>query len=126
MVERSLTWLGAFCVSSPVFINRRKRKSMDWNKPILGSGKIKKKQPKIIKETKCTCVQCGKVWHYNKKDSFENKMNKISNAGKAMSCCGGCVPALFIKDKKVVDLTRCPSCNSNNVKCEEISYEVNE
>jgi len=99
---------------------------MDWNKPIFGTKESKKGEPKIIKETKCVCVECGKVWHYNKKDSFENNMNKISNAGKAMSCCGGCVPALLIKDKKVTDLKRCPSCNSQNVKCEEITHEITE
>jgi len=99
---------------------------MDWNKPILGSGKIKEKLPKIIKETKNTCGECGKVWHYGKQDVFENKMNAVSNVGKAMSCCGGCVPALLIKDKKVVDLKRCPSCGSKNIKSEEISYEITE
>lgn len=86
----------------------------------------KEEEIKTIKETKCTCVECGKVWHYNKKDISENNKNKISNAGKGMACWGGCMPALLIQDKKVTDLKRCPVCNSQNVKSEEISYEVTE
>jgi hypothetical protein len=92
----------------------------------MGLFSKKETQVKIIKEKKCTCVECGKIWHYDKKDAFENNLNKVSNAGKAMSCCGGCIPALLIKDKEVVDFERCSSCSSKNIKCEEISHEVNE
>jgi hypothetical protein len=79
---------------------------------------------KIIKETKCTCNACGKVWNYGKKDLDEQRQAKLSNTGKSLMCCGGCLPALLIQDKKVVDLTKCPECGSRNIKTEEVSYEV--
>jgi hypothetical protein len=86
---------------------------------------IKEKQTKTIKEKKCVCAECKKIWHYDKRDVSENNINALGNASKALACCGGCIPALLISDKKVVDFTRCPACNSKNVKCEEISHEVN-
>lgn len=80
---------------------------------------------KTIKETKCVCNVCGKIWHFGKKDESEQKLNKMANAGKALACCGGCIPALLVKDKKITDLNQCPQCNSKNIKCEEVKYEVN-
>ena len=56
---------------------------------------------KTIKETKCTCNACGKIWHYGKKDLSEQRNAQLANASKALMCCSGCWPALFIKDKKV-------------------------
>lgn len=91
----------------------------------LWKSKEKKAPVQSVKETKNTCNACGKVWHYGKQEVREQKMNAIHNAGKAMSCCGGCMPALLIKDKQVVDLKKCPSCGSKNIKTEEVSYEVN-
>jgi hypothetical protein len=79
---------------------------------------------KIIKETKCTCNACGKVWNYGKKDMDEQKNAKLANASKGLLCCSGCWPALLIQDKKVIDLTKCPECGSRNIKTEEVSYEV--
>lgn|SRR5487761_631555 len=81
--------------------------------------------PKNIKEIKATCNACGKVWHYGKQDSWNQTASALSNAGKSMMCCTGCVPAIFIKDKKVTDLKKCPACGSRNVKTEEVNYEVN-
>ncbi len=86
----------------------------------------KPKKKKIIKEKKCTCNVCGKIWHYGKEEISEQKGNKLANVGKAMMCCGGCWPALLIQDKKVVNLNQCPQCSSKNVKCEEVEYEVDE
>lgn len=80
--------------------------------------------PKIIKETKCTCSACGNVWFYGKQEAWEQKANAMSNAGKAMSCCGGCWPALFIHDKQVIDLNKCPKCGSKAVKKEEVTHSV--
>lgn len=80
---------------------------------------------KAIQETKCTCGACGKIWHYGKKDILEQKSNNLANVGKKMMCCGGCAPALLIKDKPVIDLGKCPQCGSKNAKCEQVEYEVN-
>lgn len=79
---------------------------------------------RTITETKCTCHNCGKVWHYGKKDSLENFSNAAANVGKSMMCCTGCWPALFIHDKKVVDMKKCPQCGSRNITSEKVSYAV--
>jgi uncharacterized membrane protein YvbJ len=83
-----------------------------------------KTSTKIIKETRRTCNVCGKVWHYGKQEQLQNVGNAMSNLGKSMSCCTGCLPAVFIPDKKVVDLNKCPNCGSKNIKKEQIAHEV--
>ncbi|KKS12530.1 MAG: hypothetical protein UU67_C0051G0004 [Candidatus Daviesbacteria bacterium GW2011_GWB1_41_5] len=79
---------------------------------------------KEVKETKCTCEACQNVWFYGKEEEKERKMNQIHNAGKAMACCGGCLPALLIKEKQVVDLDKCPKCGSRAVKKEVVTHNV--
>lgn len=79
---------------------------------------------KEIKETKCTCEACSNVWFYGKEDEKERKMNQIHNASKAMMCCGGCLPALLIKEKGVIDLDKCPKCGSRAVKKEVVTHNV--
>lgn len=109
-----------------------------WTKEnLLRDTKPKQKieqKPKQIKETKCTCNACGKVWYYGKEDviqNFSDKMgsvgNSMSNAGKDLMCCTGCVPALFIPnkpEKEVKDLDRCPECSSKAVKKEVVVHNV--
>jgi Zn-finger nucleic acid-binding protein len=77
-----------------------------------------------IKETKCTCLGCGNVWFYGKKDVFEARTNKMRNASKEMMCCSGCLPAVFIPDKKTIDLNKCPKCGSHAVKKEEVVHVI--
>lgn len=84
----------------------------------------KGKEIKEIKETKCTCEACQNIWFYGKVDEREAFLNKMSNVGKSMSCCGGCAPALLIKDKEIKDLNRCPKCGSRAVKKEIITHHV--
>jgi len=79
---------------------------------------------KEISETKCTCEACGNVWFYGKSDEIAEKNKKIANVGKAMACCGGCFPALLIKDKEVIDLNKCPKCGSRAVKKEIVTHSV--
>lgn len=89
---------------------------------------------KKIKETKCTCKACGKVWYYGKQEAVENfgkRMESLgadlSNTGKDLMCCTGCLPALFIPEKKqkeTKDLNRCPECGSKAVKKETVVHEV--
>jgi hypothetical protein len=92
----------------------------------LKKGNIDKKIPKTktITETRCTCNSCGKIWHYGKQEQLQNVGNAMSNVGKSMSCCTGCLPAVFIPDKKVVDLNKCPNCGSKNIKKEQIAHAV--
>jgi hypothetical protein len=77
-----------------------------------------------IRETRVTCTACGNVWHYGKSEEWESTGAALSNVGKSMACCGGCVPALLIPDKKVVDLGKCPKCGSKAVRKETVEYEV--
>ena len=45
-----------------------------------------------IRETKSTCLSCGKVWHYGKADVLESTGAAMQNLGKSMMCCTGYVP----------------------------------
>jgi len=89
--------------------------------------KINKKEnnkPKEIQETKCTCQACGNVWFYGKTEKRDQDLNAMSNAGKGLMCCSGCTPALLIPDKKIIDLNKCPKCNSKAVKKEAVTHHV--
>ena len=83
-----------------------------------------KQVPKQIRETKCTCSACGNIWFYGKEEALEQTGAAMSNLGKSMMCCGGCLPAVLVPDKKVVDLTKCPKCGSKAVKKEQVIHEV--
>jgi uncharacterized protein with PIN domain len=85
---------------------------------------ISTKSSKTIQETRCTCQACGNVWFYGKQDVKMNQANAMGNLGKSMMCCGGCLPALLIPDKKIVDLNKCPKCNSAAITKEQAVYEV--
>jgi len=82
------------------------------------------KTGKTVQETRCTCQACGNVWFYGKQDVKMNQANAMGNLGKSMMCCSGCVPALLIPDKKIVNLNKCPKCNSAAVTKEQVAYEV--
>lgn len=79
---------------------------------------------KKIKETKCTCKACNKVWHYGKEEVKEKRSNQLHNAGKGMMCCGGCFPALLVKDKEVKNLNKCPNCGSKAIIKEKVIHDV--
>jgi predicted RNA-binding Zn-ribbon protein involved in translation (DUF1610 family) len=79
---------------------------------------------KTITETRYTCNVCGKIWHYGKQEQTQNVANAMQNLGKGMMCCTGCLPAVFLPDKKVVDLNKCPNCGSKNIKKEIIAHAV--
>lgn len=81
-----------------------------------------------IKEIRCTCKQCGMVWHYLPQERAEQTGAKLHNFGKNMMtaslCCGnplGCFGAI-IPEKKVIDLERCPECKSKDVKKETVHH----
>ena len=88
-----------------------------------------KKGDNKIKEIKCTCNQCGKVWHYLPQEKMEQTGAEIHNFSKhlmtASLCCGnplGCFGAL-IPTQKVIDLERCPECKSKNVKKQTVYHK---
>jgi predicted RNA-binding Zn-ribbon protein involved in translation (DUF1610 family) len=86
----------------------------------FGGGSTKKK----IAETKNTCTACGNIWFYGKQEVTEAKTAALGNLSKSMMCCGGCLPALLIKDKTVPDLNKCPKCGSRAITREEVVHEV--
>ena len=79
---------------------------------------------KRVKETKCTCSACGNIWYYGMTDVVQNLSDASSDCGKSMMCCTGCLPAVFIPDRKPVDLNKCPKCGSRAIKREEVIHEV--
>jgi hypothetical protein len=80
--------------------------------------------PRLIKETRCTCAACGNVWHYGKMDSLREAGNAMQDAGKAMMCCTGCLPAVFIPTKTPIDLNKCPKCGSRAVTKEIVEHQA--
>jgi len=103
-------------------LEQQKEKKSFWSLD-FNSNKPKV-ELKEIRETKCTCKACGNFWFYGKTDENEEKMNKLHNASKALACCGGCLPALFIKEKEVRDLDKCFKCGSKAVKKETVIHNV--
>jgi len=79
---------------------------------------------KKIKETKCNCNACGHNWFYGKQEVLESTGAAMGNVGKSMMCCGGCLPAVLIPDKKVTDLNKCPKCGSKAIKKVVITHHV--
>ena len=81
---------------------------------------------KIITENKRTCTACGNVWYFGKQEGMDNALAAISNAGKSMSCCTGCLPAKALPNEKVVDYDKCPKCGSRAVKKEIIKHDIDQ
>lgn len=77
-----------------------------------------------IRETRATCGACGNVWHYGKADQLQSAGAAMQNAGQAMMCCGGCVPAAWMPQKNVIDLGKCPKCGSRAVTRRIVEHEV--
>ena len=89
-----------------------------------GKGHMNKPTIKQVIETKCTCNACGNIWYYGKQEISDTKEAQLREAGKGMMCLGGCLPALLIPSKKVVDLDKCPKCGSRAVNKESVTHEV--
>ncbi len=83
-----------------------------------------KPKTRQITETKATCNACGNIWFYGKSDSLEQVGNASSNCGKSMMCCTCSPCALFIPDKKISNLNKCPKCGSRAVNREKVTHDV--
>jgi len=88
-----------------------------------------------VKEIKCKCNECGKVWHYL--EAEEQRLN-MAAAGNALSACGslgmccGCCPFSTIFSSKSLELStqaaklkKCPNCSSVNVTKTAVYHEKN-
>ncbi len=93
-------------------------------KKSISTNKTSRAKSKTISETKCTCKSCQYFWFYGKSDEMESLANHHSELGKSMLCCSGCLPALFIPDKKIIDLDKCPKCGSRSVEKQTITHNV--
>ena len=80
----------------------------------------------MIEETRCTCRNCGHVWFYGKGERAQHVGASMQEAGKAMMCCTGCVPALMIPTKQTVDPTKCPQCGSRAADSETIVHDLDD
>jgi hypothetical protein len=88
-----------------------------------------KTNEKTITELKCTCKECGKVWHYLKRDE---ELMALQQAGNAMVGCGSCCSPFgaYYSNKSMevgrdaqAKFKKCPSCGSINITKEEHTIE---
>lgn len=86
-------------------------------------GESEKPKVKVVKETKCTCNQCGKVWYFGKQDDLQQKGKAMQIAGLTCMCpcLMGCMGPLIKAPK---NLKQCPQCQSKNITTEEVAYDV--
>ncbi len=102
-----------------------------WEKGQLKGKIIKNSESRKqgeIKEIKCKCSECGKVWHYLES---EEKHLRTQAVGNAMVGCGMCCnPFGALFSNKAQDLSReankfskCPKCGSGNITKTEIYYD---
>jgi len=82
---------------------------------------------KHVKEIKCKCNECGKVWHY-----LENE-EKRAESQRCWSYCGmtTCCPPLQFYSKQQAGkweqeldkFKKCPECGSSNITKTDVYYE---
>ena len=107
--------------------NCKKRKGFNKFKFIEGmdiNAKIRNK--KTIKEIRCKCNSCGKVWHFLPEEEKRAKSGKCWSAYGQMSCC---LPMqLYSKHEglkwqdKLDKFKKCPKCGSVNITKKELEY----
>src|SRR3989344_2117421 len=98
----------------------RKRKDEEKEKNTL---------PKTITEYKCTCNECGKIWHYLKSEEQQMNTQQCSNAMLGCGTCCSPIGAYFSNKSMEVGreaaskFKKCPNCGSINIKKEERTVE---
>ena len=82
---------------------------------------------KHIKEVKCKCNQCGKIWHYLEQEEKRVKDQILWGACGQMTCC---LPLqLYSKhetgkwEQESDKFKKCPKCGSNDVSKTTIYYK---
>lgn len=83
---------------------------------------------KHVKEIKCKCNQCGKVWHYLESDVSQLRVRGVANAlGGCGTCCNPFSFYMLNKANEAGDqikkLQRCPECNSSDVTKKTVYHE---
>ena len=85
----------------------------------------------MVKEIKCKCNQCGKIWHYLPSEESSIKTQQVGNAMVGVGMC--CSPLGPLYSNKSLDLARqankfkkCPECGSSDITKKTIEYERKE
>ena len=107
----------------------KKKKLKDKQRDKEQKEKDKEMEAKgTIKEFKCKCNQCGKVWHYLESDFKSVKSQQMSNAliGAGMCCnpFGAYFSNKSLEQGREADkFNKCPSCNSADITKTAIYHE---
>ena len=85
---------------------------------------------RMIKEIKCKCNQCGKIWHYLESREKEIEKNIKTNAGIQAGFAFFNVGAATQAKRNVEaqqdlldKLKKCPECGSHDITKKDIYYE---
>lgn len=83
----------------------------------------------MIKEIKCKCNQCGKIWHYLPQEEKSLKTQQASNAMIGFGMCCNPFGAYFMnksieQGRQAADkFKKCPECGSSDITKKTIEYE---
>jgi len=80
----------------------------------------------MIKEIKCTCNECGHIWHYLESDIKRLQGQAVSNAMIGAGMCCNPFGSLFMNksmdvSRELEKFSKCPKCNTSNITKEELS-----
>jgi len=82
---------------------------------------------KYVKEVKCECNECGKIWHYLESEEKRIQSQKRWSGVGMMTCC---LPVqLYSKNQagkwesELDKFKKCPKCGSINIKKKEIHHK---
>lgn len=82
----------------------------------------------MIKEIKCTCNECGHIWHYLDSDVQRLRSQAFGNTMVGAGMCCNPFGTLFINksldiSRELEKFSKCPKCNTSNITKEEKFYE---
>jgi putative component of membrane protein insertase Oxa1/YidC/SpoIIIJ protein YidD/uncharacterized OB-fold protein len=88
---------------------------------------ILKEDLKQVKEVKCKCKECGKVWHYLQSEYNDLSSSAMNNAVLGFSNCGSfrgdSATNKSLEYRRRADaLRKCPECGSRNFDEQIVSY----
>ena len=80
------------------------------------------KKNKVRKEYECTCQKCNHMWHYTDLDIREQERLAHELKTPASTGFGATIKSRQAKENirgQMVDLNRCPNCNSIKVEVKQ-------
>ena len=110
------------------FTEKRNKEEMNLLKKSIEEKEMESKG--MVKEFKCKCNQCGKIWHYLESREKELEKNIKSNAGSqaafALFNVGAALQAkrnVEAQQDLLDKLKKCPECGSHDITKENIYYK---